>query len=84
MHNLTPTQSRSSHNGILSPKFVPEEHVTDILSLLPVKSLLRFRLEHESGLYFDMEHFEDMILKGKWDEAEKYLSGFIKVDDNDH
>ncbi|KEH22770.1 hypothetical protein MTR_7g056773 [Medicago truncatula] len=26
----------------------------------------------------------DMILKGKWDEAEKYPSGFTKVEDNDH
>jgi len=46
--------------------------------------LLIYRLERESGLYFDMEHFDDMILKGKWDEDEKYLSGFTKVEDNDH
>jgi len=44
--------------------------------------LLIYRLERESGLYFDIEHFEDTILKGKWDEAEKYLSGFTKVEDN--
>jgi hypothetical protein len=46
--------------------------------------LLIYRLERESGLYFDMEHFEDMILNGKWDEVEKYLSGFTKVEDNAH
>ncbi|KEH22767.1 Ramosa 1 enhancer locus 2 protein, putative [Medicago truncatula] len=40
--------------------------------------------ERESGLYFAMEHFKNMILKGKWDEAEKYLSGFTKVEDSDH
>jgi len=46
--------------------------------------LLIYRLERESGLYFDMEHFEDMVLSGKWDEVEKYLSGFTKVEDNAH
>jgi len=43
MHNLTPTQSRRSLNGIPPPVFIPDEHITGILSLLPVKSLLRFR-----------------------------------------
>jgi hypothetical protein len=46
--------------------------------------MLIYRLELESGLYFDIEHFEDMILKGKWGETEKYLSGFTKVEDNNH
>lgn len=46
--------------------------------------LLIHRLGRESGLYFDMKHFEDMVLKGKWDEAEKYLSEFTKVEDNNH
>lgn len=29
-----------------------------------------------------MRHFEDMVTNGEWDEVEKYLSGFTKVDDN--
>ncbi|GMP39601.1 hypothetical protein CsSME_00010368 [Camellia sinensis var. sinensis] len=29
-----------------------------------------------------MRHFEDMVTNGDWDEVEKYLSGFTKVDDN--
>ena len=40
------------------------------------------RLERESGCYFDMEFFEDMVLNGKWDKVEKYLSGFTNVNDN--
>lgn len=39
-------------------------------------------LERESGLFFDMKHFEDMVLAGKLDEAEKYLSGFTQVHEN--
>ncbi|KAF9662879.1 hypothetical protein SADUNF_Sadunf18G0100400 [Salix dunnii] len=40
------------------------------------------RLEQESGLYFNMRYFEEMVTNGEWDEVEKYLSGFTKVDDN--
>ncbi|XP_017258948.1 topless-related protein 4 isoform X1 [Daucus carota subsp. sativus] len=40
------------------------------------------RLEQESGFYFNMRHFEEMVTNGEWDEVEKYLSGFTKVDDN--
>ncbi|KDO36576.1 hypothetical protein CISIN_1g034603mg [Citrus sinensis] len=29
-----------------------------------------------------MKHFEDMVLAGKLDEAEKYLSGFTQVHEN--
>ncbi|XP_022732514.1 protein TPR3-like isoform X2 [Durio zibethinus] len=38
--------------------------------------------ERESGCYFDMEFFEDMVLNAKWDKVEKYLSGFTNVKDN--
>lgn len=40
------------------------------------------RLEQESGFYFNMKHFEEEVQNGNWDEVEKYLSGFTKVDDN--
>ena len=40
------------------------------------------RLEQESGFYFNMKHFEDLVQGGEWDEVEKYLSGFTKVEDN--
>ncbi|XP_009338217.2 topless-related protein 3 isoform X1 [Pyrus x bretschneideri] len=40
------------------------------------------RLEKESGFFFNMKYFEEKIQAGEWDEVEKYLSGFTKVDDN--
>ncbi|KAL8136857.1 hypothetical protein V2J09_002858 [Rumex salicifolius] len=40
------------------------------------------RLEQESGFFFNMRYFEDLVTNGEWDEVEKYLSGFTKVDDN--
>ncbi|XP_050219850.1 protein TPR3-like [Mercurialis annua] len=39
-------------------------------------------LEHESGIYFNLKYFEEIIQKGNWNEAEKYLSGFTKFNDN--
>ncbi|XP_070669772.1 topless-related protein 1 isoform X1 [Malus domestica] len=42
----------------------------------------RHKLEQESGLYFDMKYFEELVLEGKWDEVERYLLGFTKIDDN--
>lgn len=41
-----------------------------------------YRLEQESGFFFNMKYFEDEVHNGNWDEVEKYLSGFTKVDDN--
>lgn len=40
------------------------------------------RLEQESGFFFNMKYFEDEVHNGNWDEVERYLSGFTKVDDN--
>ncbi|KAJ6803980.1 protein TPR3-like isoform X2 [Iris pallida] len=40
------------------------------------------KLEQESGFYFNMKYFEDEVQSGNWDDVEKYLSGFTKVDDN--
>ncbi|XP_022749661.1 topless-related protein 4-like isoform X2 [Durio zibethinus] len=40
------------------------------------------KLEQESGFFFSLRYFEDMVTNGEWDEVEKYLSGFTKVDDN--
>ncbi|KAK7311060.1 hypothetical protein RJT34_08949 [Clitoria ternatea] len=41
-------------------------------------------LERESGLYFDLKYFEDLVLNGEWGDAENYLSAFTKVEDNNH
>ncbi|RWW48978.1 hypothetical protein BHE74_00044921, partial [Ensete ventricosum] len=43
---------------------------------------LNYRLEQESGFYFNMKHFEDLVQAGEWDEVERYLGGFTKVEDN--
>ncbi|XP_018476375.2 topless-related protein 1 isoform X1 [Raphanus sativus] len=40
------------------------------------------RLESESGCYFNMRYFEELVTQGEWDEMEKYLSGFSKIEDN--
>ncbi|KAL5783841.1 hypothetical protein ACOSP7_008870 [Xanthoceras sorbifolium] len=40
------------------------------------------KLEKESGFFFNMKYFEEKVQAGEWDEVEKYLSGFTKVDDN--
>ncbi|KAL0354810.1 UNVERIFIED_CONTAM: Topless-related protein 4 [Sesamum radiatum] len=40
------------------------------------------KLEKESGFFFNMRYFEDSVTNGEWEEVEKYLSGFTKVDDN--
>ncbi|XP_047329931.1 topless-related protein 4-like [Impatiens glandulifera] len=40
------------------------------------------RLEQESGFFFNMRYFDELVTNGEWDEVEKYLSGFTKVDDN--
>ncbi|KAK7329494.1 hypothetical protein VNO77_23664 [Canavalia gladiata] len=40
------------------------------------------KLEQESGLFFNVKYFEEKVLAGEWDEIEKYLTGFTKVDDN--
>ncbi|CAL9073806.1 unnamed protein product [Musa hybrid cultivar] len=40
------------------------------------------KLEQESGFYFNMKHFEDLVQAGEWDDVERYLGGFTKVEDN--
>ncbi|KAK9292226.1 hypothetical protein L1049_020189 [Liquidambar formosana] len=40
------------------------------------------KLEKESAFFFNMKYFEEKVHAGDWEEVEKYLSGFTKVDDN--
>ncbi|KAJ0716678.1 putative transcription factor interactor and regulator LisH family [Helianthus annuus] len=40
------------------------------------------KLEQESTFYFNMKYFEEQVQAGEWDEVEKYLRGFTKVEDN--
>ncbi|KAL3614485.1 RNA polymerase II associated Paf1 complex subunit Tpr1 [Castilleja foliolosa] len=40
------------------------------------------KLEQESGFFFNMKYFEEQVQAGEWEEVERYLSGFTKVEDN--
>lgn len=44
--------------------------------------VLEFRLEQESGIFFNIKYLEEKVLAGEWDELEKYLFGFTKIHDN--
>lgn len=39
-------------------------------------------LEQETGYFFDLKYFEELVLNGNWEEVEKYLSSFTVVEDN--
>ncbi|MED6171821.1 hypothetical protein PIB30_044375 [Stylosanthes scabra] len=41
-----------------------------------------YKLEKESGHFFDMKYFEEKVMNGEWEESENYLSGFTKMIDN--
>uniref|UniRef100_A0A2P2MSH2 Topless-related protein 3 isoform X1 n=1 Tax=Rhizophora mucronata TaxID=61149 RepID=A0A2P2MSH2_RHIMU len=46
------------------------------------ENVVFLRLEKESAFFFNIKYFEEKVQAGEWDEVEKYLSGFTKVDDN--
>ena len=62
--------------GFLEPFFAGWAGISDAFCGCPC------RLEQESGFYFNMKHFEDLVQGGEWDEVERYLSGFTKLEDN--
>ncbi|XP_031279576.1 topless-related protein 1-like [Pistacia vera] len=66
------TSSLSRDLVFLILQFLEEEKFKDTVH----------KLEQESGLFFSVKYFEDLVLNGKWDEVENYLSGFTRVDDN--
>ncbi|XP_011081521.1 protein TPR3-like isoform X3 [Sesamum indicum] len=39
-------------------------------------------LEQETGYFYNLNYFEELLLNGNWEEAEKYLSNFTVVEDN--
>jgi hypothetical protein len=59
----------------LSLQLFPENNLFTCFSWI-------YRLERESGFYFNMRFFEDLVLNGGFDEAEEYLYGFTDVHDN--
>lgn len=40
------------------------------------------KLECESGCFFNLSYFNELIMNGKWNKVEKYLSCFTKISDN--
>ncbi|XP_078442832.1 protein TOPLESS-RELATED PROTEIN 2-like isoform X2 [Wolffia australiana] len=54
--------------------------ILDLLDEANFKETIR-SLERESGCYFNMKHFEELFLAGEFDAVEKYLSGFIKLEE---
>ncbi|PWA38676.1 topless-related protein 4 [Artemisia annua] len=34
------------------------------------------RLEQESGFFFNMHHFEELVMSGDWEKVENYLAAF--------
>ncbi|CAA0829350.1 Topless-related protein 1 [Striga hermonthica] len=39
-------------------------------------------LEQETGYFFDLQYFEELVIEGSWDEVERYLSSFTAAEDN--
>lgn len=68
------TTSLSRDLIFLILQFLDEERFKDTLH----------KLEQESGLFFNLKYFEELVLGGNWEEVESYLSGFTKLDDNRH
>ncbi|KAB1204654.1 Topless-related protein 1 [Morella rubra] len=66
------TSSLSRDLIFLILQFLDEEKFEDTLH----------KLEQESGFFFNLKYFEELVLNGNWDEVERYLSGFTKLDDN--
>lgn len=39
-------------------------------------------LERETAVFFDLNYFETLVLSGKWEEVERYLSGYGSLKDD--
>ncbi|KAH7513409.1 hypothetical protein FEM48_Zijuj12G0196900 [Ziziphus jujuba var. spinosa] len=82
VHGIPDAVDNSFTNAILPflgsvlIKFVDKQTVRTLIAYHSDK------LEQESGFFFNMKYFEEKALAGEWDEVERYLSGFTKVDDN--
>lgn len=63
-------------------KFFPLNAKNLLIGYISIFCDLMRRLERETGLFFNMRYFEEMVLSGNWCEAERYLSGFTKLGDD--
>uniref|UniRef100_M4CP68 CTLH domain-containing protein n=1 Tax=Brassica campestris TaxID=3711 RepID=M4CP68_BRACM len=71
------TKTNSLYYSLLLLLAFPDSSIGETFSHLNLR-----RLESESGCYFNMRYFEELVAQGKWDEMEKYLFGFTKIGDN--
>lgn len=64
---------------------VKEELIYLILQFLDEEKFKEtlHELEQETKIFFDMNYFGEFVINGEWDKAEKYLSSFTKLDDNE-
>ncbi|KAL3741625.1 hypothetical protein ACJRO7_017136 [Eucalyptus globulus] len=53
-----------------------------ILYILKEEGPQRKLHKRESGVHFDWSYFEELVRDGLWDEVEKYLLDFTRLDDN--
>jgi WD40 repeat protein len=76
--------SSGFEDGIVTMSSLSRELVFLILQFLDEEKFKEtvHKLEQESGFFFNMKYFEEEVHNGNWDEVERYLSGFTKVDDN--
>ncbi|KAF8393179.1 hypothetical protein HHK36_021420 [Tetracentron sinense] len=42
------------------------------------------KVEQETGVFFNLKYFEEILKNGHWDNVESYLSGFTTLDQNDY
>ncbi|XP_031129869.1 protein TOPLESS-like isoform X2 [Ipomoea triloba] len=77
-------ESRRGSFSLFTIMSLSKDLIVLILQFCNEENLLKtaHMLEQETGIFFDMKHFEDIILGGFWEEAEKYLSSFTGVEDN--
>ncbi|KAL5792632.1 hypothetical protein ACOSP7_001226 [Xanthoceras sorbifolium] len=70
--NAKKTRSMKEELIYLILQFLDEENFKETL----------YRLELETKLFFNMDYLVEFMINRKWDQAEKYLSAFTKMDDN--
>ena len=46
------------------------------------RKIVSCRFGQETGLLFSLKCCEELVMNGRWDELEKYISGFTKLSDN--
>ncbi|RXH68975.1 hypothetical protein DVH24_031308 [Malus domestica] len=86
-HHVQTTPLLGIKEGAVMMTSLSKELVFLILQFLDeekFKETILHRLEQESGVFFNTKYFEDEVHNGNWDEVEKYLSGFTKMEDNSY